>query len=71
MLATTHYANTNPDGTVTIHSTTIGTNSQGQDVILPVCSVTHDFDYFNTVFGKCGVNEYGIVTVVLDNKLVL
>jgi hypothetical protein len=70
MLATTHYATTNSDGTITTQSTSVGM-LEGKSVMLPVWTSTHNADMFALIFGKSRTNDVVIVTVILDNVLLI
>lgn len=64
MLATTHYARSNADGTVTTKSVTFG-----EGVATSVNTSTHTAENFASIFGVSRFNDVCIITVVLDDKL--
>ena len=66
MLATTHYARTNPDGTVTTKSVTFG-----EGVTTRVNASTHSAENFRLIFGVSKVNDVCICTVMLDDVLLV
>jgi len=65
-VATTHYATTNKDGTITTKSVTFGPK-----VALTVSTSTHNPDMWNLIFGTSRVNDVAIITVILDDVLLV
>ena len=65
-VATTHYATTNKDGTITTKSVTFGPK-----VATTVSTSTHNPDMWNRIFGTSWVNKAAIITIILDDTLML